>query len=209
MGKMVKNRQNDYFRMYAKSARIASRAAQAMQKAFANEEIDEEELRAIKGIEHEGDQHMHESLRVIEDAFIMPLEYTDMIDLLRGIENVTDSIDAIANHIYMMRVKRTDKYLSKFIDCIVDVNRKLETLMDMLHLYKKNPAPLHELIVEINHLEEVGDSTYQAGMHALFGHETDPVKILVYSRMYELMEAAMDCSEDVADIVEKIVVSAT
>lgn len=209
MGKMVKNRQNDYFTMFAESARIASRAAQAMQKAFANEEIDIEELRAIKGIEHEGDQHMHKSLKVIEDAFIMPLDYSAMIEVLKGIEDITDSIDYIAAHIYMMRVHRTDRFLSKFVDCIVESISLLEKLMADLHKYKKDPAGLREMIVEINHLEEVGDSTYQAAMFELFGDGSDPMRVIVYSRLYDLCEASCDDVEDVADIVEKIIISAT
>jgi uncharacterized protein len=209
MGKMVKNRQNDYFTMFSDSARIASRAAKAMQKAFLNEMIDVEELRAIKGIEHEGDQHMHKSLKVIEDAFIMPLEYTAMIEVLKGIEDVTDSIDYIASHIYMMHVTHTDRYLSKFIDCIVASCDLLEKLMEGLHLYKKDPKPLHELIIEINHLEEVGDSTYSSAMHEMFGTPGDPVHMIAYGKLYELMEHSCDCVEDVADIAEKIIISAT
>ncbi len=209
MGMMVKNRQNDYFTMFADSARIASRAAKAMQKAFANDMIDLEELRAIKGIEHEGDQLVHKSLKVIEDAFITPLDYDDMIMMLKGIEDVTDSIDCIASHIHLMRVKQSDKYLEKFIDCIVESCALLEKLMERLHLYKKDPKPLHELIIEINHLEEVGDSTYQAAMYDLFGDTADPVRILTYSKLYDLMEIACDCAEDVADGAEKIIISAT
>jgi uncharacterized protein len=209
MGNMVKSRQNDYFSMFAASARIATRAARAMQKAFANETIDVEELRAIKGIEHEGDQHMHQSLKVIEDAFIMPLEYSDMIEVLKGIEDVTDSIDYIASHIYMMHVTQTDRYLSKFIDCIVESCALLEKLMEGLHQYKRNPKPLHELIVEINHFEEVGDSTYSAAMYELFDAPTDPIRVTVYRKLYELMEQSCDCVEDVADIAEKIIISAT
>jgi len=209
MGMMVKNRQNDYFSMFAASARIASRAARAMQKAFANAQIDLEELRAIKGIEHEGDQHMHKSLKVIEDAFITPLDYSDMIMILKGIEDVTDSVDCIASHIYMMRVQDTDKYMMKFIDCIVESCDLLEKLMDSLHLYKKEPKPLHELIIEINHLEEVGDSTYSAAMHELYDNPTDPIKVIVRSKLYDLMEHACDCVEDVADGAEKIIISAT
>lgn len=199
----------DYFQMFEDGSKISLEAAKKMQAAFADGMINESELKQVKEAEHKGDKHIHQCLKVIEVAFITPIDRTDIIEILKGIENITDSIDDIANHIHIMCVEEANEFMCRFIDYIVISCEKLCELMTELKRFKKSLKTILEHIIEINRIEEDGDRTYFESMKVLFATETDPVKIIKNKEIYQLMEHSLDCCEDVADMVEKILVSKT
>lgn len=209
MGNMISRKDVDYFEMFAKGISISLKAAQKLRCAFADGVINESELKVIKDIEHEGDKHVHECLKVIDVAFITPIDRTDIVEILKCIENITDSIDAVSNHIYMMYVTQSNVYLRKFVDLCVCSCEKLHELTVALKKFKKNPELINELIVEVNHLEEEGDRTYAESMRDLFGNETNAVEIIKLKEIYRRLEKTLDCCEDVADMVQKIMIAKT
>lgn len=198
----------NYFEMFAASVTITLDAARRLQTSFADGDINQSELRLIKEVEHRGDKHLHVCLKAIEEAFITPINRTDLIDVLKGIENITDSLDAIANHIYMMHITRSNQHINRFVDLVVLSCEKLHELMLSLYQYKKNMKPIIELVIEVNRIEEVGDATYQASMSELFANERDPVLLISHKEIYQLLEHSLDCCEDVADMVERILIAA-
>lgn len=208
MGKLSR-KQVDCFDMFEKGISISHQAALKLQTAFADGEINPAELKQVEDLEHAGDKHIHESLRIIDDAFITPIDRTDILEILNGIENITDSIEAIADHIYMMRIKQSNDYLRKFVDLTVASCEKLHDLMIALKGFKKDRKVLAELIIEVNRLEEEGDDTYSESMRDLFESETNPITIIKHKELYQLSETAVDRCEDVADMVERILIYAS
>lgn len=209
MGNMLSRKETDYFEMFAKGITISLDAAKRLQSSFSDGTINETELKFIKDAEHEGDKHVHECLKIIDSAFITPIDRTDIIEILKAIENVTDSVDEVANHLYMMRITEADEYMSKFVDLSVTSCEILHDLMMVIKRFKKNPDKIHELIIEVNHLEEEGDATYTKSMRNLFEFQTDPIIIIKSKEIYQLLEHTLDCCEDVADMVRKIMISNT
>jgi uncharacterized protein Yka (UPF0111/DUF47 family) len=199
----------DYFEMFDTGMCIALKAAQQLQKAFSDGTIDEKELRHIKDTEHEGDLHVHQCIRAIDVAFITPIDRDDIVEIVKAIENLTDSIDSVANRIYMLQIKQANEYLIKFVDYIVLSCEKLKEMMGELKQFKKNPKTIKECIIEVNHLEEEGDRTFTESMIKLFTSETDPITLIKQKDLYELLEDSLDRCEDVADIVEKVIVAKT
>ena len=209
MGNLTKSKHKDYFNMFEESADIALRAAKALQHAFSSEGIDTNELKAIKDIEHEGDLHVHNSLKVIEAAFITPFDNDQMMAVLNGVETVTDSIEEVSADIYRMRIKNGDKYVEHFLQLAVQSIAELQKLMVALRQFKKDSKELRERIIEVNHLEEIGDQTYTDAMYDLFGGSYEAIDVIRYKRIYEDLEDTLDCCEDVADTIEGILIAAT
>jgi uncharacterized protein Yka (UPF0111/DUF47 family) len=208
MSKMTR-KNVDYFEMFDTGMRIALKAANQLQKAFSGGVINEEELRHIKDTEHEGDLHVHQCIRAIDVAFITPIDRTDIVEIVKAIENLTDSIDSVSNRIYMLQIKKANEYVIKFVNNIVLSCEKLKEMMCELKQFKKNADGIKECIIEVNRLEEEGDRTFAESMVKLFTTETDPITLIKQKDLYELLEEALDCCEDVADIVEKIIVAKT
>ncbi|MCX7771657.1 MAG: DUF47 family protein [Clostridia bacterium] len=208
MGFFTKNEAN-FFDLFETSISYSSRAASSLKKAFEDGVIDFKEIKNLKDIEHEADSHVHRCLKLIEEAFITPIDRSDIVEIVKEIENITDNIDSIANHTYMMCVKEVNEPARFLLDLVVQACTKLEELFKILKNYKKSFKEIDELIIEINRIEEEGDKTYLNAMRNLFEFETDAKKIIIYKLLYEKLENALDKCEDVADIVQKIIISST
>ncbi len=203
----ISRKKVDYFEMFAEGISISLEAAKKLKSAFADGVISREELKLVKKLEHDGDKHLHQCLKKIEVAFVTPIDRTDIIEILKGIENITDSIDSVAIHIYMMNVTQANEYLCKFVNYVVASCEKLCELMKEVKKFKKSLKVILELIVDVNQIEEGGDQIYIKSMKDLFEKETDPIMIIKNKEIYQLLEYSLDCCEDVADMVEKILVS--
>jgi len=198
----------DYFQMFTVGAEISLRAAQSLQIAFTDERINMDELRKIKEIEHEGDKHVHNSLKILEEAFITPIDQADLIDILKAIENVTDHIDYVAAHLYMLNITESDRYLQAFIDTLVLSCQKVLDLMVCLRNFKKlDLKKMYELIEEINELEEIADRIYLESMRELFTNGSEPLLVIQKKEIYQRFEDALDRTEDAANAVEKLLIS--
>jgi len=198
----------DYFEMFIKGSNISLKAALALQSAFADEIVSIEELTKIKEIEHEGDRLVHESLKVLEEAFITPIDQTDLMEILKGIENITDSIDYVATHCYMLKIEHSDNYIDSFITIMISACEELVELMQELRNFKKTPFKrMNQLIVDINAKEEAADRIYTESMRNLFTNETNPITIIRKKEIYQRLEDVLDRLEDVADMVERLIVA--
>ncbi|MHB1483269.1 MAG: DUF47 domain-containing protein [Saccharofermentanales bacterium] len=208
MGNMITRKNVDYFEMFASGISISLKAANLLRTAFADDIIDDKELAKIKEVEHEGDRYVHASLKTVEAAFITPIDRTDIIEIIKGIENVTDCIDNISNHIYMMCITGSDCYMRDFIGIVVTSCERLNDLMIALKQFKKNPNNnIMDLIIEVNRLEEEGDRIFQESMRNLFKYETNVLTVIKNKELYKLFERAIDSCEDIADMIEKVMIT--
>lgn len=208
MGK-ISRKKVDYFEMFEKGMQIALKAAVKLKSAFSDGVINNFELKQIKEIEHEGDLHVHQCLKTIDIAFITPIDRTDIVEIIKAIENLTDSIDYIATHINILQIRDANKYLVSFVDSVVSSCEILNELMTELKQFKKNQKKINEYIIEVNRIEEEGDRTYAESMQKLFQDETDAVKIIKQKELYQLLEDSIDRCEDIADLVEMVIVAKT
>lgn len=203
------NKQTDFFALFKEGASFSLEAVKALQAAFADGVINQEELSRIKKIEHDGDHHVHRCLKLLEAAFITPIDRADILDIIKYIENITDSVDSLAARIYMMHIVEVDRYTNKFVELAVEACVQLVELMQNLPRFKKNIKKINELIISINHIEEIGDKLFTEAMRNLFEPGTDPIIIIKKRDVYEHLETILDNCEDVADAVEKILIAKT
>jgi uncharacterized protein Yka (UPF0111/DUF47 family) len=201
----------DYFGLFEKGIGISNKAAKALQTSFADGAVDKIEIKRLKEIEHEGDKHVHECSNLIADAFITPLDRSDMMAMVAAIEAITDSIDDIANQIYMMHITKANEVTVKLVDLIVKSCEELVTLMAEFKQYKKNFKRIKELTVNVNNFEEEGDAVFGEAMRELFdpNNQMEMIDVIRLQNLYNTMENSLDYCEDVADIVEQIIISNT
>ncbi|NLG92597.1 MAG: DUF47 family protein [Clostridiales bacterium] len=201
----------DYFELFKKGINISCKAAKVLQTSFTDGHIDRKEIAQLKEIEHEGDRHVHYCSNLIADSFITPLDRSDMMAMVRAIEAITDSIDDIGNQIYMMHITQAGDITVKMVDLIVNCCEGLQDLMNEFEQYKKNYKSIKEKTVYVNHLEEEGDAIFSEAMRALFDPENkmEMIDVIRLQNLYNTLEDALDYCEDVADIVEQIIISNT
>lgn len=201
----------DYFGLFETGIGISAKAAKVLQSSFSDGVIDKNEIKQLKEIEHEGDRHVHDCTTLISDAFLTPIDRSDMMEMMRAIEAITDSIDDIGNQIYMMHITRASETTVKLVDLIVKSCEGLCKLMTDFKQFKKNSKSIKELTVQVNHLEEEGDAVFEEAMRELFDpdNKMEMIDVIRLQNLYNTMENALDYCEDVADIAEQIIISNT
>ncbi len=203
---MAKKDNNYYFDSFARGIEFSNRAAKLLQEIFASFDAAnvQAHLDEMHTIEHTADSVKHEMRERLMKEFLPPIEREDIMDLSHTIDDVTDSVEDILRGMYMYNITELREDAKVFADVILRCCAAMAEMAAELPNFKKSAA-IQSKIVEINALEEDGDRLYVEAMHRLYAEEKDAVKILAWTTMYDRLEKCCDCCEDVADLVEQII----
>jgi predicted phosphate transport protein (TIGR00153 family) len=161
----------------------------------------ETHTKRIKDIEHECDSLSHKITIKLNKSFITPFDREDIFTLSVALDDVMDYIDAGARAIIMYDIQEINdhaKHLAKVIQSLsIEVNAAVSLL--------KKPDGMNQNIVEIHRLENEADDVYFRAIGELFHNQTDPIKLIKWKELYEILENATDRCESVANIVESII----
>ena len=146
--------------------------------------------------------------REIVKAFITPIDSNDIIRISHCIDNVTDSIEDIIIGLYTWNITELRGDVMEFAELIVSSCQAAERLLLELPDYKKSKT-IMEHIVELNQLEEKGDTLYIEDIRRLSIEKAEPCTMMAWREIYRSFETVCDCCEDLADAVESIIIANT
>jgi uncharacterized protein len=156
----------------------------------------------IKEVEHKCDYITHEVIQRLHRTFVTPLDREDIYTLARTLDDVIDAIDASAAvvRLYQIEVVRPDaRELAKLVAIsAVQVAAAMKAL--------QRSSGVSELVVEINRLENEADRVHQNALRRLFEEERDPIVVIKWKEILDFLEVATDRCEDVANVLEGVVV---
>ena len=204
---MSKKADRFYFDNFVESAEVSCEAAEKLKEVLTNFSVETlpENKVLLHEIEHKGDDKRHEMTKAIMRAFITPIERDDILKLSQYIDDVTDSIEDIIIRIYINNVTSIRPDSIEFADLVIRCCKAMKEMLEEFHHFKK-PKKLKEHIIEINRLEEEGDDMYVKCMRNLHTTTKDPLEIIAWREIYEFFEKCCDTCENVADIVESIII---
>jgi len=201
-------KENDYFEMFVKSVDFnCDIAAQLKTLTTRYESVTdmEKEVQTLHTIEHNADIHFHTIYEHLNREFITPIEREDILMLAQAIDNVSDSIEDVGYALYYLNIKTLKPEFPAFVDLIVKSTEALKIAMEEFKKFKKSKV-LSEKILEVNFVEEDGDKMYYRLLHELFAKTGDDVlDTLKWREIYDKLEQCLDACENVADILEGIV----
>ena len=157
---------------------------------------------AIKEVEHQGDQVTHEIVKRLNTTFITPIDREDIHDLATRLDDVLDYIEAAAERLVVYRIKETTSACRAMSDIIVSQTHALDRAIRCLRTM--DPG-FHEQAVEVNRLENAADTLLRDSLAAMFDEQPDPIEIIKWKEIYETMEIVTDRGEDVANVIEGII----
>lgn len=203
---MAKKENNYYFDAFAKGIYYANDAAALLQNCFDNFDASglKEKLDEMHQIEHTADGVKHEMMERLMKEFLPPIEREDIVELAHIIDDVTDSVEDVLLGMYMYNITTFRPEVKEFAGIISRSCEALKEMAAQLHNFRKSTV-LKGKIVEINGMEEEGDRLYIEAMHRLYAEEKDPVAILAWTTMFDRLEKCCDACEDVADMVEQVI----
>ena len=156
----------------------------------------------IKEIEHKCDFLTHEIIQRLNKTFVTPIDREDIHSLATTIDDVIDAIDVAAGLVPLYRIDRVRfgaRELTKLIAAQADVLRRALVALE------KRTGVL-DLTVEINRIENEADKVYKEALGRLFDEERDPIAVIKWKEILSLLEQATDRCEDVANLLENVVV---
>jgi predicted phosphate transport protein (TIGR00153 family) len=156
----------------------------------------------IKEVEHKCDFLTHEVIQRLNRTFVTPLDREDIHALARSLDDVMDAIDASATLVRLYRLESV-RFGARELASIISASTK-EVRLALGAMEKRKGVITHA--VEINRLENEADRTHQQAVSRLFDEEHDPITVLKWKETLDFLEDATDRCEDVANVLEGVIV---
>jgi len=191
-----------FFDYFEQQSRHIIEAARLLHELVHNFSDARAKTAAIKEIEHQGDLVTHEIVRRLNTTFITPLDREDIHDLATRLDDVLDYLEAAAERLVVYRIKEPTSACRAFSDVIV---RTVAAMDKAIRCLRTMDPAFHEHAVEVNRLENAADTLLRDSLVALFDEQGDPIEVIKWKEIYETMEVVTDRCEDVANVIEGII----
>jgi uncharacterized protein len=175
--------------------------ARMMVDLFADYRDVDKKVDEIRRIEHVGDEMTHSIMRKLNQTFITPFDREDLYKLASSLDDVLDFLNASGARIVMYRITNPPPEAGVLARLILAQSEELAKAVSLLE--RNGDVLVH--CVEINRLENEADQVSRAAIARLFDHEKDPITLIKTKELLEFLETATDRAEDVADVLETVV----
>lgn len=203
-------KQNNYFEMFVKQIDFCCKAAETLHQNLVDFDAQKlaQSIEVMHHIEQEADYQKHDMMNKLVHEFITPIEREDIMALAQEIDDVTDAIDDVLLKIYMFNISKIKPETLEFSEIIVKACKQLKIMIEDLHNFKKS-SKIKECIIEVNRLEEMGDTLYTKAIRNLYTTCQNPIEIISWTEAFARLEKCCDNCEDIADIAESIIMKNT
>ena len=191
-----------FFDLFAEDAANVLGGARLLEAMLRSYDVIERRAGEIRDAEHRGDELSHDIGHRLESTFVTPFDREDIHALISGLDDVLDYIEEVADTFVLYRITAPTPVAIQQSNIIV---RQCEQLHEALtHL--RGFSGLEKYWIEVHRLENEGDLVVRTAIAGLFEGGGDPVELIKWKDVYGLLESTIDKCEDVANIIERIVV---
>ena len=195
-------RDAQFFDQYNRMADEIVGASALLERMLSTSPVDLTLADQIKDAEHRCDTITHDTIQRLHRTFVTPLDREDLYALASALDNVMDAIDHAATLLRLYKITDVRPGARELARTVSASAGSLHTALDALAARQ----PVHPHAVEINRIENEADRAYQNAVAQLFEAETDPVTIIKWKEVFDVLEQVTDFCEDVANLIEGVVV---
>jgi len=197
-------KQTKFYDLFERSTANLVIAAGKLVDLFDNYTDVEDKVKRLKDLEHEGDYITHEIIQSLHRTFVTPIDREDIAHLANSLDDVLDFMEAAAKMCFIYRIAKPTDRARELASIILKINHSLNDVMPLLH-HKEKFGQVLERCVEINRLENEADVVHHQALAELFDNAPDVINIIKWREVYEHLESATDRAEDVANVLEAVV----
>jgi hypothetical protein len=200
-------REGKFFELFDQHAdRIAagSRELATMMADYADLEARQRGISAIDEIEKAADKITHETVALLHKTFITPFDRDSIHQLITQMDDILDLIQDVAESAMLYDLQRITPEAQQLADLNQMCCERVKAAVDLLSNMENADAIL-KICVEIDRLESDADRVMRSAMSKLFRDEADVRQLIKLKAIYELLEAVSDKCEDVANVIEGVV----
>ncbi len=175
--------------------------AKLIKELFDNMERAEELAVLIKDKESEGDDITHKIVESLHKTFVTPIDREDIHNLTSKLDDILDHMEAVSERIVLFKIDKSTSYAKSFADVLIESVEAIMSAVKLLH-DMRNSEKILEYCIEVNRLENVGDSYLRSALAELFDGDYNPMEVMKWKEIYEHLENAVDDCEDAANVIE-------
>ena len=193
----------DFFEQFDLALKNLFRATNLLVDMLNNFETFEKRAKEIYEFEQEGDMITHNIMKDLNKTFLTPIDREDIHALSSRIDDVLDLIWAAVDRMVMYKI---DKPTTEVISIAEDLQMTADVLIKSIReLRTKQYSQVQEHCIEVNRLENRIDRKYRDALGKLVNNQSDAVYIIKWKDIYQLFKDASDRAEDIASILERII----
>ena len=193
--------EQNFFVLFQKQAENIVAGAAAFTRMLEHYVDVPEQVQNIKAIEHSGDEITHQIFRKLNQTFITPFDREDIHELCGTMDDVIDLIDAAASRFVLYRIDLVRAGTTELSKVLTLATMELSAA---IHSIPSSDKAIQR-VIEINRLENESDRICRSLIARLFDEEKDPVQIIKWKEIFEVVETAVDKCEDVSNVIESII----
>jgi predicted phosphate transport protein (TIGR00153 family) len=201
-------REERFFELFQDQAKNVVKGAELLVALVADHTRAGDLRREIEEVEHEGDITTHEIADRLNRTFVTPFDHEDIHALAGRMDDILDNIEATADRMFLYEAGEASPEMVGLVDVLAESTKALEKAVEGIQDIAKNARRIMDYCIEIHRLENVGDEESRLALAELF-KGSDALHALKWKEIYDHVEEAIDKCEDVASILEGIVVKHT
>ncbi|OWW21715.1 DUF47 domain-containing protein [Noviherbaspirillum denitrificans] len=203
-GRLMPN-EGKFFDLFVQHADLCVKGAKEMVALMTNFDDLENRVHAIESIEKQADKVTYETLDMLHKTFITPLDRDDIHKLITKQDDILDLLEDAGQTISLYDIKAVTPEAKRLAELCLSCTEKVKTAVGLLHSMD-NSGQILSVCEEIDRLESDADHVMRAAMSKLFRDEPDVRNLIKLKAIYEILETVTDRCEDVANIIEGIIV---
>lgn len=195
-------REVQFFEMFERSSRLLLEAGKLLQDVVTDFQDIPAKAQRMERLEHEADQVTHEIMANLNSTFITPIDREDIHRLATSLDDVMDFVEAVTERLILYKVKKVTPQFTAIAKVIALQIEEIHLMIPRLRALRHADILVH--CIELNRLENEGDRIAREAVAELFDKGGDPLEVMKWRELYDLMETATDKCEDVAVVIEGI-----
>jgi predicted phosphate transport protein (TIGR00153 family) len=197
-------KEEDFFELFERAAANAHEGAVQLLEFVEKFDNIVERAKRIKDIEHACDQITHDVIDRLNSTFITPMDRQDIHELACRLDDIIDLIDTAVNRMVVYKIDKPTPEARELARCLKHATLLISEAMPLLRNMKNGKA-INEKCIAIQTQENEADRVMQGALASLFDRHRDPIEIIKWKDIYEEIESATDRCEDVANVLDSIV----
>jgi uncharacterized protein Yka (UPF0111/DUF47 family) len=203
LGDLFAPRDRAYFELFEEAGQNVMLAADLLDRLLVNFPDSRELAGEIRDCEHEGDRITHEIIDRLNHTFVTPIDREDILALTSGLDDIVDYTEEVADYLGLYRIEAPMDQAISLANVLSAACQEIGKAIPLLRGFKPE---ISQHTVEINRLENEGDRITREAVASLFDARIDPMVVIRWKDLFERLEAAIDSTEHVADILYGIVI---
>ncbi len=195
-----------FFEMFKQAAHNVIEGSRLLKELMEDYTNVQQKIERIKEVEHIGDGITHDIALRLNQTFLTPLDREDIHDLASALDDILDAVEAVADRFAIYKITQPTESAIRLGDILYRASVAVGRGVDHIAMSHEE---VKEYGVQVNSLENEADRVSRDAISELFEKETNPIAVIKWKEIYETFEEGTDRCEDVANVIERIVLKQT